>query len=138
MISMTRSTLCLHVDLTNWHFLLRCNCFSSQRSELFDSLYYNLDPSFSKLNNKEKVAYLWYGSTSNPNTLNIVIINLVIKPCYWPCRFDKPLIVWPMKSLFLFRFSFHSKIFFFFFFERNSFEFEYYYLHLDTFYWSFS
>ena len=44
---------------TNEHFLLRYNCFSSQMSELFDNLY-NLDPSFSKLNNKEKVAYLLF------------------------------------------------------------------------------
>ena len=62
---------------TNEHFLLCCHCSSSQGFELFDNLY-NLDPSFSKLNNKEKVTYLLYGSTSNPNTLNHVIINLVI------------------------------------------------------------
>ena len=76
---------------TNEHFLLRCYCSSSQRSELFDSLY-NLDPSFSKLNNKEKVAYLLYGSTSNPNTLNKVVINLVIKFLKSTGRFDRPLI----------------------------------------------
>ena len=68
---------CRNEAETNEHFLLLCHCFSSQRSELFDNLY-NLDPSFSKLNNKEKVTYLLYGSTSNPNTLNHVIINLVI------------------------------------------------------------
>ena len=62
---------------TNEHFLLCCHCSSSQGFELFDNLY-NLDPSFSKLNNKEKVTYLLYDSTSNPNTLNHVIINLVI------------------------------------------------------------
>ena len=45
---------------TTEHFLLRCHCFSTQRSELFDYLY-RLDPSFSKLNTKEKVAYLLYG-----------------------------------------------------------------------------
>ena len=33
---------------TTEHFLLRCHCFSTQRSELFDYLY-RLDPSFSKL-----------------------------------------------------------------------------------------
>ena len=44
---------------TNEHFLLCCHCFSSQRSELFNNLY-NLDPSFSKLNNKKKVTYLLY------------------------------------------------------------------------------
>ena len=52
---------------TNEHFLLRCHCFSGQKSEFFKNLY-NLDPSFLKLNNKEKVAYVLYGSTSNPNT----------------------------------------------------------------------
>ena len=41
----------------NEDFLLRCYCFSSQRSALFDNLY-NLDPSFSKLNGKENVSYL--------------------------------------------------------------------------------
>ena len=76
---------------TNEHFLLRCHCFSSKRSELFDNAY-NLGPSFSKLNNKEKVAYLLYGSTSNPNTLNKVAINLVIKFLKSTGRFDKPLI----------------------------------------------
>ena len=76
---------------TNEHFLLRCHCFSSQRSELFDNLY-NLDPSFPKLNNKEKVVYLLYGLTSNPNTLNKVVINLVIKFLKSTARFDKPLI----------------------------------------------
>ena len=45
---------------TTEHFLLRCHCFSTQRSELFDYLY-RLDPSFSKLNTKAKVAYLLYG-----------------------------------------------------------------------------
>ena len=46
---------------TTGYFLLRCHCFSTQRSELFDYLY-RLDPSFSKLNTEEKVAYLLYGS----------------------------------------------------------------------------
>ena len=41
---------------TTEHFLLRCHCFSTQKSELFDYLY-RLDLSFSKLNTKEKVAY---------------------------------------------------------------------------------
>ena len=63
---------------TNEHFLLRCHCFSSLRSQLFNNLY-NPDPSFSKLNNKEKLAYLFYGSINKPNTLNKVVINLVIK-----------------------------------------------------------
>ena len=76
---------------TNGHFLLRYNYFSSQRSTLFDNLH-NLDPSFSKLNNKEKVAYLLHISTSNPNTLNKILINLVIKFLRSTGRFDKSLI----------------------------------------------
>ena len=75
---------------TNEHFLLRCHCFSSQGSALFYNLY-NLDLSFSKSNNKEKVAYLLYGSTSNLNFLNKVVINLVIKFLKSAGRFDKPL-----------------------------------------------
>ena len=76
---------------TNELFPLCCHCFSSQRSELFDNLH-NLDSSFSKLNNKEKVAYLLYGSTSNANTLNKVVVNLVIEfPKSTGC-FDNPLI----------------------------------------------
>ena len=54
---------------TTEHFLLPCHCFSSQRSELFNYLY-RLDPSFSKLNTKDKVAYLLYGSRSNLSGLN--------------------------------------------------------------------
>ena len=77
---------------TNEHFLLRCHCFSSQKSELLANLY-NLDPSFSNLNNKEKVCYLLYGPTSNPNTLNKVVINLAIKFLKSTGRFDKPLIL---------------------------------------------
>ena len=76
---------------TNQHFLLRCHCFCGQKSEHFDNLY-NLDPSFSKLNNKVKVAYLLHGSTSNRNTLNEVVINLAIKFLKSTGRFDKPLI----------------------------------------------
>ena len=77
---------------TNEHFLLRRHCFSSQRSELLNNLY-NLGPPFSKLNNKEKVAYLLHGSTSNQNTCNKVVINLVIKFLKSTGRFDKPLIL---------------------------------------------
>ena len=88
---------------TNHNFLLRCRYFFSQRPELFDNLY-NLDPSFSKLNNKEKVAYLLYSSTSNPNTLNKVFINLVIKLLELTGRFDKPLTFDQRKVFFLFSF----------------------------------
>ena len=66
--------------------------FSSQRSELFDNLY-NVDPSFSKLDNNEKATYLLYcSSTSNPNILNKVVINLVIKVLKSTGHFDEPLI----------------------------------------------
>ena len=110
---------------TNKHFLLRCYYFSSQRSELFDNLY-NLDPSFSKLINKEEIPYLLHGSTSDPNILNKVVINLVIKFFKSTGRFDKPLIYDQWKVFFLFWFSFYSKVFSFLFFHRNYFEFEYY------------
>ena len=76
---------------TNKHFLPRCHYFSSQRFENFDNLY-NLDLSFSKLNQKEKATFLLYGSTSNPNTLNKVVINLVMKFLKSTGCFDKPLI----------------------------------------------
>ena len=72
------------------HFHLRCHCFSTQRSELFDYLY-RLDPSFSKLNTKEKVAYLLYGSRSNSSSLNKDVIKLVIKFLKSTGRFNEPL-----------------------------------------------
>ena len=74
---------------------------SSQRSELFDNLY-NINPSFSKLNNKEKVSYLLYVSTSNPNTLNKILINLVIKFLRSTVRLDKSLIFDQRKVFFSF------------------------------------
>ena len=118
---------------TNKHFLLRCHCFSSQRPKLFNNLY-NIDPSFSKFNNKKKVAYLLNGSTSNPNTWNKVVINLVIKFLKSAGCFDKPLIFDQWKFFyFLFWFSCYSKVFFFFFFDGNYFELEYYYSYLVTF-----
>ena len=76
---------------TTEHFLLRCHCFSTQRSELFDYLY-RLDPSFSKLNTKEKVAYLLYGSRSNSSSLNKEVIKRVIKFLKSTGHFNKPLI----------------------------------------------
>ena len=63
---------------TTEHVLLRCHCFSTQRSELFDYLY-RLDPSFSKLNTKENFSYLLYGSRSNSSSLSKDVIKLVIK-----------------------------------------------------------
>ena len=63
---------------TTEHFLLRCHCISTLRSELFDNIY-RLDSSFSKLNTKEKVVNLLYGSRSNSRSLNKDIFKLVIK-----------------------------------------------------------
>ena len=76
---------------TTENFLLRCCCFSTQRSELFDYLY-RLDPSFSKLNAKDKVAYLLYGSRSNSSSLNKEVIKVVIKFLKSTGRFNKLLI----------------------------------------------
>ena len=76
---------------TTGHFLLRCHCFSTQRYELFDHLY-RLDPSFSILKTKEKVAYLLYGSRSNLSSLNKEVIKLVIKFLKSTDRFNKALI----------------------------------------------
>ena len=64
------------------------------------------------------------GSTSDPNTLNKAVINLVTKFLKSTGRFDKPLIFDQRKVFFLFRFLIYSKVFFFFFFDRNYFEFE--------------
>ena len=75
---------------TTEHFLLRCHCFSTQRSKLFDYLY-RPDTSFSKINTKEKVAYLLYGSRSNSSSLNKEVIKLVIKFLKSTGRFNKPL-----------------------------------------------
>ena len=44
--------------------------------EFFDNLYRH-DPSFSKLDTKEKVAYLVYASTSNSSNLNKMLLNLL-------------------------------------------------------------
>ena len=76
---------------TTEHFLLRFHCFSTQRYKLFDYLY-RLDTSFSKLNTKEKVAYLLYGSRSNSSSSNKEVIKLVIKFLKSTGRFNKPLI----------------------------------------------
>ena len=60
---------------TTEHFPLRCLCFFTQRSELF-----------------EKVAYLLYRSTSNSSSLGKDVIKLVIKFLKSADRFNKPLI----------------------------------------------
>ena len=76
---------------TTEHFLLRFHCFYTQRSELFVNLY-SLDPSFSKLNFKEKGSYLLHSSTSNSISLNKDIVKLVIKFPESTGGFKKPLI----------------------------------------------
>ena len=76
---------------TTEHFLLRCHCFSTQRSELFDYLY-RLDPSFSKLNTKEKVAYLLYDSRNKSSNLNKKVTKLVINFLKSTGRFNEPLV----------------------------------------------
>ena len=75
---------------TTEHFHLRCHYFSTQRSELFDYLY-RLDPPFSKLTTKEKVAYLLYSSRSSWSSLHKVI-KLVIKFLKSTGDFNEPLI----------------------------------------------
>ena len=77
---------------TDEHFLLHCHCFSTQRKEPFDNLY-NLDSSFSKLNTKDKVAYLLYGLTSNSNNLNKDIAENVIDFLKSTGRFNKQLLL---------------------------------------------
>ena len=76
---------------TTENFLLRCSCFSTQKSELFDYLY-RLDPSFSKLNAKDKVAYLLHVSRSNSSSLSKEVIKVVIKFLKSTGSFNKPLI----------------------------------------------
>ena len=66
---------------TNEHFLLRCNCFSNQGSELFDYLD-RLDPSFSTLSTKEKATSLLYGSLSNSSSLHKEAIKLAKNMCF--------------------------------------------------------
>ena len=55
-------------------------------------LSFRLDPSFSKLNTEEKVAYLLYGSRSNSSDLNKEVIKLVIKFLKSTGRSNEPLI----------------------------------------------
>ena len=77
---------------TTDHFFLRCQCFSIQRSELFNNLR-NLDPSFSKLDTKEKTSFLLYGSNKNSSSLNKDILEIVIKFIKSTGRFNKPLLI---------------------------------------------
>ena len=77
---------------TTEHFSLRCQCFSIQRSELFNNLR-NLDPSFTKLDTKEKTSFLLYGSNKNSSSLNKDILEIVIKFIKATGRFNKPLLI---------------------------------------------
>ena len=79
------------------HFHLHCHCFSTQRSELFDYLY-RLDPPFSKLNTKEKVAYLLYSLRSGSSSLHKVI-KLVIKFLKLTGDFNEPLIFFLINEI---------------------------------------
>ena len=76
---------------TTEHFLLLCLCFSTQKFELFHYLF-RLDPSFSNLNTKEKVAHLLYGSRSNSSGLTKNPIKFVIKFLKSTSGFNEPLI----------------------------------------------
>ena len=48
---------------TTKHFLFRCHLYSPQRLELFENLL-KVNASFLKLNVKDKVSFLLYGSQS--------------------------------------------------------------------------
>ena len=74
------------------HFFLRCHFYNSQRKELFNSLE-KLDPYFLKLNPKNQVQFLLYGSqTNDTKTLNRDILKSVITYIKATARFDRPLI----------------------------------------------
>ena len=73
-------------------FFLRCHFYNSQRKELFNSLE-KLDSYFPKLNPKNQVQFLLYGSqTNDTKTLNCDILKNVITYIKATARFDKPLI----------------------------------------------
>ena len=74
---------------TTEHFFLRCHFYSAQRKELFKSLE-KLDPYFLKLNPKNQVLLLLYGSfvvSFNRDILKNVIIYIKVT-----ARFDRSLI----------------------------------------------
>ena len=119
---------------TTEHFLLRCLCFSTQRTELFNTLY-NHDSSFSKLNSKDKVAYLLHVSTSNSNSLNKNItehVNKFLKSMgrfnEWQCYLtsEKEIILVFLVSLWSLFCKFNTAFFNFLILTQ------YYYLYLAT------
>ena len=76
---------------TTGYFLLRCHCFSTQRSELFDYLY-RLDPSFSKIKYRRESCLFTVWFKSNSSDLNKEVIKLVIKFLKSTGRSNEPLI----------------------------------------------
>ena len=77
---------------TTQHFFLCCHFYNCQRKELFNSLE-KLDPYFLKLNPKNLVQFLLYGSqTNDTKTLNRDILESVITYIKTTARFDRPLI----------------------------------------------
>ena len=77
---------------TTQHFFLRFHFYNSQRKELFNSLE-KLDPYFLKLNPKNQVQFLLYGSqTNDTKTYNRDILKSVITYIKATARFDRPLI----------------------------------------------
>ena len=77
---------------TTEHFFLRCHLYSTQRSELFESLR-KVDSNFLSLNEKDKVNTLLYGSQTNDSKwINQEILKFVITYIKATTRFDRSLI----------------------------------------------
>ena len=77
---------------TTEHFFLRCHFYSAQRKELVKSRE-KLDPYFLKLNPKNQVLVLLYGSQINDSkSFNRDILKNVIIYIKATARFDRPLI----------------------------------------------
>ena len=76
---------------TTEHFFLCCHFYSAQRKELFKSLE-KLHPYFLKLNPKNQVLVLLYGSQINDSkSFNCDILKNVIIYIKVTARFDRPL-----------------------------------------------
>ena len=77
---------------TTEHFLLRCQCYSTQRLELFENLE-KVEPNIPSLIAKNQVLVLLYGSrTNNSKNLNQEILKNVISYLKATTRFNRPLI----------------------------------------------
>ena len=77
---------------TTEHFFLRCHLYSTQRSELFESLR-KVDSNFLNLNEKDQVNTLFYGSQTNDSKcVNQEILKFVITYIKATTRFDRSLI----------------------------------------------